>query len=68
MPTDYPRPVEDHFLLQAVFHAYAMNVTNREAVYCDQAEPEFRASTDELGRLALKGRYAVSTMFLEDDG
>jgi hypothetical protein len=68
MPTDYPRPVEDHFLLQAVFHAYAMNVTNREAVYGDQAEPEFRVSTNELVRAALKGRYAVATMYVEREG
>ena len=39
MPTDYPRQVEDHFLLQAVFHVYVMNVTNREAVYRDEVEP-----------------------------
>jgi hypothetical protein len=68
MPTDYPHPVEDHFLLQAVFHAYAMNVTNREVVYCDHAEPEFRVSTNELVRAALNRRYAVATMYVEHDG
>jgi hypothetical protein len=59
--------VEDHFLLQAVFRAYAMNVTNRETVYRNQAAPEFRVSTNELVRAALKGRYAVATMYADHD-
>lgn len=68
MPTDYPRHVIDHFLLQSVFRAYALNVSNRQAVYFHDADPDFRVSTDELVRAALKGRYAVASMLEEADG
>ena len=68
MPTDYPRQVVDHFLLQAVFHAYSLNVLNRQAVYFQAADPEFCVTTDELVRAALRGRYAVATMLEDPDG
>jgi hypothetical protein len=63
MQPDYLRPVIDHFLLQAAFHAYGMGMTNRKAAYLYDAEPEFRVSTDELVRAALKVHYAVKTVF-----
>jgi hypothetical protein len=68
MSIDYRRQVEDHFLLQAVFHAHASNVTNRKAVYRGQAEPVFRVTANKLVRAPLKGRYAVATMYVEHDG
>jgi hypothetical protein len=67
MPTDYLRLAMNHFLLQAAFHAYAMNMTNGEFVCRDDAAPEFRVSTNEMVRLAVMGRYMIIAMYEEAD-